>query len=550
MRGTVRNPEAMWESVAHAMKREGTLRPEPSSTSWRVQATSTHPVKYYTFLTRVVLRHRSLESNYLFRRGGVLVVHFMMLVVQMACGAVVKAPKFLSFSPASKAQHVSPEVQEIILNFDVPVTLGTGTITLIGSTSKVLRLPYIDQQQVLHIRGSYATSEYVKRETNMTSLGLGLLMAYDTHGSLSPNQIRLLPNGHSLVMTLLEPLRAETSYEVVFPATLVNPAIEIPKLNFATVAYDKKHPAQKWSFQCDPWKYRPIDVASDYVEAGAWDICPVNRRSVSGCGDFDEDARYAKCDKKTELPSCENNPIAAAFLPTAQFHERQVWEQHWSLFHYQNLHRCFNQPILYDELFRIQHEDVSVPPSRAPHRDNWGKSGEYEFLPAARWSHNLEHGAVSFLYDACMDPGEVCKLRSYALSKAADLGGPFRWVMTPYISGQQKRLDSPALHFPLWVCTYGYCYAAHCFSPTEIDRFLDRHYRDSIEDFGFEGYYDYLWTDATQAVCDTPLTALSASRRAFSGPRQTVTVATASLSLIGFMYVVKKRLASWRAHLM
>ena len=57
---------------------------------------------------------------------------------------------------------------------------------------------------------------------------------------------------------------------------------------------------------------------------------------------------------------------------------------------------------------------ISYPnpiPTHGNHRPIWPKFGEYRFLPAQRWLHNIEHGAVVMLYHPCTHPDTVQTLR-------------------------------------------------------------------------------------------------------------------------------------------
>jgi len=73
-------------------------------------------------------------------------------------------------------------------------------------------------------------------------------------------------------------------------------------------------------------------------------------------------------------------------------------------------------------------EYPTLPPAGGPHNPCWYEFGIHEeAVPAERWVHNLEHGAIVFLYN-CPDgcPDEVAALTILA----QDLGP---WVlMTPY----------------------------------------------------------------------------------------------------------------------
>jgi len=68
---------------------------------------------------------------------------------------------------------------------------------------------------------------------------------------------------------------------------------------------------------------------------------------------------------------------------------------------YQPQHFCMNSPIHYSE---------NVP-THGDHRPIWPKFGEYRFVPAQRWLHNIEHGAIVMLYHPCTHHTLVEKLR-------------------------------------------------------------------------------------------------------------------------------------------
>lgn len=69
---------------------------------------------------------------------------------------------------------------------------------------------------------------------------------------------------------------------------------------------------------------------------------------------------------------------------------------------YQPQHFCMNSPIHYSD---------NVP-THGDHRPIWPKFGEYRFVPAQRWLHNIEHGAIVMLYHPCTHHTLVEKLRS------------------------------------------------------------------------------------------------------------------------------------------
>lgn len=123
------------------------------------------------------------------------------------------------------------------------------------------------------------------------------------------------------------------------------------------------------------------------------------------------------------------------------------------------------------------------PPSSGTHRPMWGKFGEYQFLPKQRWLHNLEHGAVAFLYHPCAPPATIEALRALAKSIPPDDGGPFRVLMSPY----------PDLPATVALVAWGHLYLAECVQPDDAKAFIQAHYRKATEDIASPGGYDELW---------------------------------------------------------
>ena len=135
------------------------------------------------------------------------------------------------------------------------------------------------------------------------------------------------------------------------------------------------------------------------------------------------------------------------------------------------------------------------PPSSGPHRSMWGRWGEYEYMPPQRYIHNLEHGGIAFLYNPCASPDIIESLRLLACSFADDDGGPFRWVMTPYV-------DLPS---NIAVIAWEWSYSNNCFEESSINSFIDEHYRNAPEDFYYNGSYDTLYLGKCEAYgCNDP----------------------------------------------
>lgn len=53
-------------------------------------------------------------------------------------------------------------------------------------------------------------------------------------------------------------------------------------------------------------------------------------------------------------------------------------------------------------------------PNNGPHRTMWAAYGDYHYCPPTRYMHNLEHGAIVFLYHACARNEQVKKFKNLA----------------------------------------------------------------------------------------------------------------------------------------
>ena len=139
------------------------------------------------------------------------------------------------------------------------------------------------------------------------------------------------------------------------------------------------------------------------------------------------------------------------------------------------------------------------PPSSGAHRPLWGKWGEYEFMPPQRYIHNLEHGGIALLYHPCVGQAIIDSLRTLVCSRPDDDGGPFRWVLTPYV-GLPTNIAIVA-----WEGTY----LNDCFDAQSINDFVDDHYRNAPEDFYYNGSYDTLYVGKCESYGCNDINALN-----------------------------------------
>lgn len=130
---------------------------------------------------------------------------------------------------------------------------------------------------------------------------------------------------------------------------------------------------------------------------------------------------------------------------------------------------------------RIIYEET--PPSSGPHRPQWGRWGEYSWMPPERWLHNLEHGGVAFLYHPCAPQEVIDALRDFARAYPEDDGGAFRWVMTPYED----------MSAPIAVVAWEWRAEMTCFDSAEVTAFIERVYRGAPEDVASDGAFSEGW---------------------------------------------------------
>lgn len=154
---------------------------------------------------------------------------------------------------------------------------------------------------------------------------------------------------------------------------------------------------------------------------------------------------------------------------------------------------CGERALHIDEPDPIAYE--APLPLCGNHRPQWGKWGEYEYIPPQRWLHNMEHGGAAFLYDPCVPEAVVDQVRAYATALEPDDGGAYRWILTPY----------PNLPTPIAVVTWGHGLEMNCFDEESVTAFLSDTYRMGPEDVRSDGTYDRLWLNRGPDLPDPPV---------------------------------------------
>ena len=248
-----------------------------------------------------------------------------------------------------------------------------------------------------------------------------------------------------------------------------------------------------WSDACDPWRgvvfgQKIFDPKSgNFTKKGTSEVvpvqyegnsrrtretgekwrCPVKHQSPSGCGDFRADPREQKCAVPTKL-SCR----------WGTGRERRIVRREEPLL--PQKHSCVARPIFYDNLNTNTDPNFGnpvgvVPPVNWRHREWWPMFGEYDYIPPQRWLHVAEHGGLVFLYNPCLEPADLCRLRAFIRKMQANMQGPgdaFRFVLTPLKN----------LFYPYAVVAWGEMYASTCLNEEELSQWVADHYRQAWED--------------------------------------------------------------------
>ena len=209
-----------------------------------------------------------------------------------------------------------------------------------------------------------------------------------------------------------------------------------------------------------------------------WGIVIVSIFSIS-CGEEKTSGPTSEPAMSTSW-SCSSEPALCDDVPSGQSCPATCEESDWTS------GDCIEGTGVRQELQGRMHisqpDEITYaqePPATGDHRPMWACWGEYSFLPATRWLHNLEHGGIAFLYNPCAPDDIVEELRAYARAYPDDETGPFRWVMTPHAN----------LPSTIAVVAWEWVYQANCVRPSEIDEFIRQHYRQAPEDIASPGSF-------------------------------------------------------------
>jgi len=131
----------------------------------------------------------------------------------------------------------------------------------------------------------------------------------------------------------------------------------------------------------------------------------------------------------------------------------------------------------------------SNPPSSGPHYDRWGAYQEVTApLDERNYVHDLEHGAIVFVYKCADDAGGCTDVRNLFHDAVASLpndqlcleaheGVRVRTVITP----------DPKLNSPIAAAAWGWTYNAECIDLPSLEDFAKQHYGQGPEQLCGDG---------------------------------------------------------------
>ncbi|XP_065178273.1 uncharacterized protein LOC135808950 [Sycon ciliatum] len=128
------------------------------------------------------------------------------------------------------------------------------------------------------------------------------------------------------------------------------------------------------------------------------------------------------------------------------------------------------------------------PPLSGGHRPSWPVYGEYKYLPAPRYLHGMEHGAIVMLYNPCASPNDVARLKRIVS------GCLRRHLITPYVN----------LSTPLAVLSWGCILRLNYVDEAAVQAWIQLHALNSGRESGVyaDGQYTHELLKVTMVVSD------------------------------------------------
>ena len=132
----------------------------------------------------------------------------------------------------------------------------------------------------------------------------------------------------------------------------------------------------------------------------------------------------------------------------------------------------------------------SNPPSSGEHYPIWAAFQEYDAaVPRGFYVHDLEHGAVNFLYKCSPDAGSCDAIVAGLRQAVASL--PNDPICDPSIRVRYVLTPDPLLDHPVAAVAWGWTYNADCLDLPTLEAFAKGHYAQAPESQCTNGVTDF-----------------------------------------------------------
>ncbi len=131
----------------------------------------------------------------------------------------------------------------------------------------------------------------------------------------------------------------------------------------------------------------------------------------------------------------------------------------------------------------------SNPPSSGDHYPVWAAYQEYDAaVPRGYYVHDLEHGAIDFLYDCASDAGDAGSCDAIAQGlRTAMQSIPTDPQCDPSVRVRHVITPDPLLEHPVAAAAWGWTYNADCVDLPTLEAFAQQHYAQAPENFCTDG---------------------------------------------------------------
>jgi hypothetical protein len=128
----------------------------------------------------------------------------------------------------------------------------------------------------------------------------------------------------------------------------------------------------------------------------------------------------------------------------------------------------------------------SNPPSSGDHYPIWAAYQEYDAaVPRGYYVHDLEHGAIDYLYNCGLVDGGCAGVVSGLEQAAAAM--PTDPLCDPSVRVRFVLTPDPGIVYPVAAAAWGWTYQAACVDLPTLEAFAKAHYAQSPENFCTNG---------------------------------------------------------------